>query len=52
MSKIDEVNIGEVVLIKSKNETGAVVRIQPPTITVRFLTGEVDVNEDGFERRA
>ena len=24
------------------------MRIQPPTITVRFLTGEADVNEDGF----
>jgi hypothetical protein len=51
MGNIDEVRLGEVVYVKSKDETGAVVRIHPPTITVRFLTAELDVQEDDFERR-
>ncbi len=49
--RIDELKIGDPVHVTRKNENGPVIEIQPPTITVRLLTSEVEVREGGFERR-
>ena len=51
MSKISRLEIGEVVYVRSADETGPVVKIDPPTITVQLLTRKVEVHEDDFEKR-
>jgi hypothetical protein len=51
MKKIEDLRIGEVVYVKSRDEKGTVVEIHPRTITVRFMTGVLDVHEGDFEER-
>jgi hypothetical protein len=52
MDKIDDLIVGETVYVKSKNEKGIVKAIHPPTITVRLLTSELEVQEGDFEKRS
>ena len=52
LDKIEELTIGEVVYVKSKNDKGPVTRIHPPTITVALLGGTIEVREGDFEKRS
>jgi hypothetical protein len=52
VDKLDDLTVGEVVYVKSKNEKGIVKAIHPPTIIVRFLTSELEVQEGDIEKQA
>lgn len=51
MTEIQHIKIGDVVYVRSRDEKGAVVEIHPPTITVRFMTATLEVQEGDFEKR-
>lgn len=51
VDKIDDVAIGDVVFVRSKGETGAVVGKTMTSLRIRLLTGTIDVQEGDFELR-
>lgn len=51
MDSISDVELGQIVYVKSRDEQGPVSEIRPSSLVVALLTGRIEVFEGDFERR-